>query len=186
MDISSMSPISVRNCTLDSYLLNSENTEIIGFLSRVAHYLMREVLPTGPWPSKPRILVDVKFHDLQVDQIPAIPGWHIDGSSLAQPEGPRERYLLYVCGPSAMTEFCMSQLEVPAGQEGKAKIAEYEAPYYECFKLSSGDFISYDSRQMHRATPAEESGKRLLIRIMHSDTIPGLPYERAIFNPTIR
>ena len=184
MDIGSMSPISVRNCKLDSYLDNSQNTPIVLFLSWASRYLDSSLAKV--WTPNPKILVDVKFHDLQEGQTPALPGWHIDGSALAQPAGPQERYILYVSGACAMTEFCMSQLEVNMGREGAAEIAAYEAPHYECFNLKSGEFITYDSKQMHRATAAQESGRRLLIRLMHSDTIPGLPYERAIFNPTVR
>jgi len=178
MDLGSMPPISVKNCTLDSYLDESQNPEIVSFLDTAAALLDQDRT----------ILVDVKFHDLQAGDTPALPGWHVDGSTLIKRgmKKRKEQYVLYVVGDVAMTEFCLDQIEVDPGPKGIQQIAEHRANPARCFKLRSGFYATYDSLQMHRATPAEESGKRLLIRLMASDTILGLPYDRAIFNPTIR
>ena len=178
MDLGSMPPISVKNCKLDSYLEESQNPHIAQFLGAASNYLDQDR----------EILVDVKFHDPQVGGTPALPGWHVDGSTLMgrSMKKRKEQYLLYVVGDSAMTEFCLDRIDVDHGPKGLQQIAEHRATPARCFKLRSGFFVTYDSLQMHRATQAEESGKRLLIRLMASDTILGLPYERAIFNPTIR
>ncbi len=104
-------------------------------------------------------LFDLKIQDLNKDQVPCIPGWHVDN-------GPFHlaKYALVVWG-SSKTEFYIEKMELP--EEKNMKILCHNLNNFNLFpsfKLNDGEIIVYNNTNIHRGTPADYSGKRLLIR----------------------
>jgi hypothetical protein len=168
IDFKNLDPISVKNCRLDDYLKHN-SSPITDYLNQMSPLFDGD------------ILVDVKFHSLTEGSITCIPGWHIDGSLLTSVNFKPEQYLLYVCGDSAMTEFCEDIITVPKSRDSIKAIHRYEAS--KISQLKSGWNAKYDATNMHRGTQSATTGERLLIRMMTSHVIKGSSYESSIFTP---
>lgn len=117
------------------------------------------------------ILVDVKVHNLEKGQIPALPHWHIDCVNRPDNKAREEHNHLFLAG-SCMTQFLKKDLELDIEDERpnydrllknfESELEKrYAIPYTVC---------SY-GRALHRARPAVKRETRLLIRVTESDII---------------
>lgn len=123
-------------------------------------------------PKRKHVLVDVKFHELEVGDIPCIPGWHIDGG----PDIPSE-YVLCVAG-SSMTEFNtdIASFEYDSNTKRFCKNMNSIIGDNPSFNAEPWQVIKYNNLNPHRGAVAKVSGQRLLLRVMCSDHIkPNVP-----------
>ncbi|MBM76299.1 MAG: hypothetical protein CMK59_12920 [Proteobacteria bacterium] len=114
-----------------------------------------------------RVLVDIKVHHLKPGDVPAIPGWHIDGTRHILDERKDNLYHLFVSGISCLPQFLKERAWIDVHPE--------QLPNYDSLLADSqGQAItscvihSYD-RYPHRAVPTTESSTRLLIRAVETD-----------------
>lgn len=109
-------------------------------------------------------LVDVKVHDLKQGQYPCIPGWHIDHrTSIVKSQ--KEVYQLLVTSDVSCTEFMTNEFESDEVFHRNIAIPD---------KIETGyihplHWYSYDNHTFHRCTKAGYSGRRILIRLCHSN-----------------
>jgi hypothetical protein len=173
IDFKNLEPISVKNCSYLEYMKYGENI-IKDFIQNIKSSYFEKF-------SDEKILIDVKFHNLRKNQYPCIPGWHIDGSLLFSKKSFFETYVLYICGDTSFTEFCHDEIIVPRAASSIDLIKQHDGKNISA--LSSGQIAFYNSTNMHRGVKSEIDGKRLLIRVMHSDIIRKVSYKDSIFQP---
>jgi len=127
------------------------------------------------------VLVDVKFHDIQANVVPCLPGWHTDGSLFEVENASLEKYLLYISGEVCPTEFCLDPLIYPQERASRQTMKNYQAK--NTISLPFDSFVQYDSTAMHRGTKSTKAGHRLLIRVMSSNIIRGSNFNQAVYKP---
>ena len=118
-------------------------------------FFLASFLPQGPK------LFDLKIQDLAAGQLPCLPGWHLDSGPDREAE-----YILMTAGVSR-TEFSLEELEVPYSDNMKVfchRINQLVSNPTK--KLDDFEIVRYNNTTIHRGTPATESGRRLLIRVM--------------------
>lgn len=112
-------------------------------------------------------LVDVKVHDLNKGQYPCKPGWHIDHRT-NQVKPQKEIYQLLVTSDVSCTEFMTNEFESDCENHTEVAIPDV----IETGFIQPLHWYSYDNHTFHRCTKAGYDGRRLLIRLCHTDT-PG-------------
>ena len=120
-------------------------------------------------PSFKRYLVDIKSHDLKVGDIPCLPGWHLDGgpASLGQ-------YVLCVSGISNTT-FLNESVKIPSGDNMKVVCNRLDkrirSRELSNFQIGNWEMFLYDNLAPHRGSVSVDNGRRLLLRVMGTNTI---------------
>lgn len=147
IDLSVLQPCWYKNILLKK--MNEYPLEL--WVRRLALYL----------PNKTRQYFDLKIQDLDQGQLPCLPGWHLDS-------GPdREAtYVLMTAGVSR-TEFALTELEITYNRNMKVFCHEINSLVERPTKqLNDFEIVRYNNTTIHRGTPATNSGRRLLIRVM--------------------
>ena len=111
-------------------------------------------------------LIDVKTHDLELDEYPCLPGWHIDCRTNYIPRN-REIYHIFVSSDVSLTEFSLSVINSEA-------MFHKEIPKFYDLEHSTAQikplvWNTYDSYSFHRGSKAQYNGKRLLIRVCQTN-----------------
>lgn len=119
-----------------------------------------------PQQSFKHCLVDVKVHDLKAGQYPCKPGWHIDHrTNYVKPH--KEIYQLLITSDVSCTEFMTnefdSDIELHQNIPTPDKI--------ETARIQPLHWYSYDNHTFHRCTKAGYNGRRILIRLCHTNTL---------------
>lgn len=135
---------------------------------------VREVLLSAPLQhNRKRIIVDVKYHDIQSSESTCIPGWHCDGVENPFHNSRPDIYHLFVVGPDgSRTLFLdeditldytenMSMYDLRKGISDDVKVVE----------IPDSTFFTYDRFQFHQGRVVTEPTKRLLIRLCETDLI---------------
>lgn len=162
IDIDNLNIQSCKNASIQSALNFYSGTPIEDAIRHLSSYLTK---------SFKHILVDVKLHNLKKNDIPCIPGWHIDGGPDIDSD-----YVLMTAG-SSLTEFYTKQFSMPYSGDVKsfcAKINERIGDNY-TFKMRDWQIFKYNNVVPHRGAVAHKDGKRLLIRVMGSNKIIAQP-----------
>lgn len=138
------------------------------------------------------VTVDVKTHYLLNGMIPAIPGWHTDGvprSHYGGPRGPLEpdmrrqegyhspKFHLVFIGAESPTQFLEDRnVELECENNSANLYATVDVSVRERKDLRIWDlpqcvWYSWDWWELHRATPCQGQGYRVLIRVTESDFV---------------
>lgn len=124
-----------------------------------------------------RVLIDIKVHDLDPNEVACVPGWHLDGSINPKklPKKP-ETLTLFVTGDGAKTEF----LEIPIDLEVKddwsfammSRACSARVPEdYPTWEIPGCTFGTYDDHYFHRGKKATKKERRLLVRTTETDIV---------------
>lgn len=134
----------------------------VSLIKGIDHPLMSEINYLASLLSNvKRRVFDLKIQDLKDKEVPCIPGWHLDSG----PDIPAE-YVLMTAGVSR-TEFFLGDVEVSYNENMKILCNEIQKLNLEANKkLQDFEIIRYTNTSIHRGTPATNSGRRLLIRVM--------------------
>lgn len=159
--------------------------------------VVRQAFSDLPFELPDSAVVDVKVHMLMKGMNPAIPGWHTDGvfrGSDGQPDLERDNeltpidYLLWVSGSKALTQFLTTPftMDVPKDigsdlyREMNIRVGEFVQDWkHSDFEdkpniittVPSCQWVSWNSRNIHRGVPSTGSEWRILIRIAMSDRL---------------
>lgn len=138
-----------------------------------------------------RVLIDIKVHDLEPEDVPCVPGWHLDGSINPKnlPKEP-EVFTLFVSGAYARTEFLAQPIVLDVEDSWNfatmskrcSRLVPEDDPTW---SIPSCQFGTYDDHHFHRGKPARSKERRLLIRTTETDIIQPknciyTPYKHAI------
>lgn len=124
------------------------------------------------------VLVDVKLHSLEKNDVPCIPGWHIDGGPEVESE-----YVLCTAG-SSLTEFYTKSFELLFDGNVRTLCDELDDRIGNNYtiKMKEWQIVKYNNMVPHRGALAHTSGPRLLIRVMGSNKI--MPQPIKYWQPT--
>lgn len=123
-------------------------------------------------------LVDVKIHHLEYNQWPALPHWHLDGTSNYFHKEKEEVNHLYITDSFCPTEF----LSEPVLVDIKDENTNFDKLLKNCSgaKISANTIYTY-GRVPHRATPSMGKCTRLLVRVTETNIIQP---KNQVFKPT--
>lgn len=124
-----------------------------------------------------RVLIDIKVHDLDPDEVACVPGWHLDGS--INPNGlPKkaETLTLFVTGDGARTEFLAEPHESLVDDKWSfammsRMVSDEILPNHPTWEIPSCTFGTYDDHYFHRGKKATKKERRLLVRTTETDII---------------
>jgi hypothetical protein len=160
---------------------------------RLGGPFVRKVIDSVPLDPRFRhVSIDSRVHMLMPGWLPCIGGWHCDDfwrptgkqPDLADISIDNDNYCRHhtVCvGPVAMTEFCVTPIEMNVYDEvnlpGENIYARYNQEIdvqanrgmVETRKAVSGQLVSFDSFAFHRGTVSEGHGWRLFMRVTESN-----------------
>lgn len=135
-------------------------------------------------PDYPHLTISSRVHLLMPGHLPAIPGWHCDGTPRiehnGQPDPKRasaslKHYTALVSTVSGLapTEFLQGPVEIAydpqhvwASAHNQIESAEPRPP---TVLAEEGKVISFDGQTLHRATPAAKQGWRYFFRASFMD-----------------
>lgn len=147
---------------------------------------LRRFLAAAPLSAAARYtVIDTKVHMLMPGWYACIPGWHCDDfyrpgggqpdlTGMAQA---RSAHIGVVVGPTALPEFAVEPLTLPAPEEMDGKGRPLYALYHEIIEARrprtarpvSGQMVRFDCFDFHRGLPAECRAWRFFARITQSD-----------------
>ena len=139
---------------------------------------VRHILDRMPVMNKhKRVLIDIKVHDLQLDYVSCVPGWHLDGS--INPKGlPKrpETFTLFVTGQAARTRFLAESIKLDVKESWDfatmnchcAKMIPKDHPEW---AIPSCQFGTYSDNYFHRGSSSLGTERRLLVRTAETDII---------------
>ena len=131
------------------------------------------------WRSDPTVEIFSRLLWLKKGFYPLAPHYHCDW--YLGPSKPKVETLMVLLGDGSRTEFVMGDLELPDEAPGSVQIPNRAAEQIaegvrterlRTWFLEPEQLVLFDSHTWHRASPAETSGWRLLMR-----AIRGLPKE---------
>lgn len=122
-----------------------------------------------------RTVVDVKLVHLEKGQNPCMPFWHTDCTMDMSHNTRPEIHYIYVVGAGSRTKFLWEPLDVTPDFENS--IEEHM-----CELIPEETWVSYGREHLHKCSPAERSGFRLLIRVTETDLIPYQNKPRGVFS----
>jgi hypothetical protein len=111
------------------------------------------------------ILVDVKTHWLSKGDRPALSNWHFDNIAWDNPAVREENNLLFISGDFCLTEFLAEDQVL---QNGRATLKVLNSQDWAAKKIPARTVVRY-GRLAHRASVAERTACRLLIRVSETD-----------------
>lgn len=124
-----------------------------------------------------RVLIDVKVHDLRVEEVACVPGWHLDGSVNPKKLSKQGEVLtLFVSGQHALTEFLACPIECDVkdtwdfAMMSRACSTKIPADH-PTWSIPSCQFGTYNDHYFHRGKPATGKERRLLVRTTETDII---------------
>ena len=115
-----------------------------------------------------RILVDVKYHDLNVGDYPCLPGWHCDTTAEIDSKGKPEVLQIVTVGDNR-TEFLANPFEWNEPTRDQRIIARTIPEYAESIMIPNSTICKFGRYDFHRGPKALTAGKRILIRVCETD-----------------
>ena len=124
-----------------------------------------------------RLLIDIKVHDLKPEEVPCVPGWHLDGSinPMNLPKQP-EVFALFVTGHHARTQFLAQPVSLDVKDSWNfatmsQMCARMILDKHPTWSVPSCQFAIYNDHYFHRGPKVDRPVKRLLVRTTETDII---------------
>lgn len=153
---------------------------------RLGGPFLRQLLAKAPLSRSHRyVSIDTKVHMLMPGWYACIPGWHCDDfyrPTDDQPDLSRiahgwSDHVCVVVGPTALPDFVVEPLTLPAPEEMDREGRPLYAVYHERIEAlrprrarpASGQMVKFDCLAFHGGTPADRHTWRLFARITQSD-----------------
>jgi hypothetical protein len=114
-------------------------------------------------------LVDIRYWpELRAGQTPGLPDWHYDVWN--DPiKGANDIHMIYILGASCRTQFRFEMVvDAPDGYCTKT-VEQY---------IDEGKIFTYTGADLHRPTPAQKTGPRILIRCSWTNLTPQNNYQK--------
>jgi hypothetical protein len=149
---------SCKNASIKHALQYYKSTPVIGIIEKLYSHVNKKYR---------HILVDVKLHNLSKNEVPCIPGWHVDGGPSVESE-----YVLCTAG-SSLTEFYTKQFYMNFDGNVRKFCGDLDRHIGDNYSLKMSDWqvFKYNNTVPHRGAKAHIDGPRLLVRVMGSDKI---------------
>jgi hypothetical protein len=109
-------------------------------------------------------IIDLRFHYLKENELPAIDCWHLDFFNL---ENKNQKIYLACLGNCSLTEVITSKTEISISKPFVTWNEEVQKQNYSSVIISPGAVYQYTAQTLHKATPALEEGVRIFMRACH-------------------
>ncbi len=130
---------------------------------------VREVIRSCPLRNDHKyVVVDVKVHELNTGEIPALSFWHMDCLNNPINPNPEEFHHIFVSGDECLTEFLAQEMEVDL-PEGAVNFNDVVGDASTA-KITGNTIYTYQ-RHVHRASQSQGQFRRLLVRVSESDIV---------------